>query len=88
MALGKPKALALKCVKVPMCPLTGVYVRNVPAPDLPFQHSTPVFNSSQAGCAPAFRRSLLPRRACLETWRVSAEMSSSPPTCLADEFVK
>lgn len=36
------QSLAFKSVKVPVCPLTGVYVRNVPAPDLPCEHSTPV----------------------------------------------
>lgn len=38
VALGKPEAL----VKVPVCPLAGVYARNVPAPDLPCEHSTPL----------------------------------------------
>lgn len=42
MALGKPEALAFKSVKVPVCLLTGVYARNVPAPDLPREHGTPV----------------------------------------------
>lgn len=40
--LGSPKLLLLSPVKVPVCPLTGVYARNVPAPDLPCEHCTPV----------------------------------------------
>lgn len=56
--LGSPKLLLLSPVKVPVCPLTGVYARNVPAPDLPREHCTPELT------LPSLPVPQLPGRAC------------------------